>query len=95
MELKMFRDQITGQVSQPKEKGVKIVTKTRPKSYYGEKLNAETKKMETVLIAEGFEIVEEKLVLPETARGLENGKIEASQTKPTSTWRGSTIIRRD
>ena len=91
----MFRDQITNEQSAPKVKGVKIVTKTRPKVYYGERLNAETKKMETVLVAEGWEIVEEKLVLPETARGLANGEVQAPQTKSTFARRSETIIRRD
>jgi hypothetical protein len=63
----MFKCQVSGKNSKPREKGVKIVTKTRPKLYFGERLNRETKKMEVVQIGEGHEIVQEKLVLKEIA----------------------------
>jgi hypothetical protein len=63
----MFRDQLTGKQSQPGQKASHIVTKTRPKEYWADVYNRKTKEVERKLVGKGFEIVEEKMVLPETA----------------------------
>lgn len=75
----MFRDKVTGKLSRPLQKGEKVVTKTRPKQYYGFVYNKETKKKEEKLVAEGWEIVEEILVLPETAEKIRNGQVPNTQ----------------
>lgn len=59
----MFKCQLTGKLSQPGEKAVRIVTKTRQRIYTRE--NPKTK--ETEIIGKGWEIVQEKLVLQATA----------------------------
>lgn len=59
----MFRCQLSGKVSKPGEKGIKIVTKTRKKNYF--KLDEKTN--ELVKVSEGWEIVQEKLVLKSEA----------------------------
>lgn len=78
----MYRDQITGELSKPSQKSAKIVTKTRPKQYFGERENKETKRMESVVIGEGFEIVEEKTVLPETAVKFNQGELLGKTPEP-------------
>lgn len=60
----MFKCQLTGKQSLRYEKPVRIVTKTRPKIYYG----WDPKKKEQVEIGRGWEIVEEKLVCEEAAQ---------------------------
>lgn len=59
----MFKCEITGKNSKPGEKPVKIVTKTRKKEYFNE---------ENIKISEGWEILEEKSVLPDVAKNLTN-----------------------
>lgn len=73
----MFRCAVSGKNSKPSEKGVRIVTKTRPKNYYKEVVNKETKLKEIILVATGFEIVQEKLVLKEVADQLNGEKLNA------------------
>lgn len=52
----MFKCSLTKKVSQPGEKPVKIVTKRRNKQYFNR---------DKELVADGWEIVEEKLVSQE------------------------------
>lgn len=70
----MFRCQLSGKNSVPGQSPVRIVTQTRQKTYvnYKEVIENEKKKIVEV-ITQGFEIVEEKLVLPEVAMAL-NGQ---------------------
>lgn len=63
----MFIDGVTGKVSKPKQKAEKLVTKTRPKSYYNK--NGDK-------ISEGWEIVEEVLVTRETMELVKTGKVK-------------------
>ena len=55
----MFRCRITNKLSKPGEKTNKIVTETRPKTYFGWFLNEETNRMEQHEVARGWEIVKE------------------------------------
>lgn len=78
----MFRDAITNEVSKPGQKGVMITTKTRRKEYVVvRKAPMGTKDADGNSIKEitetviGWEIVEEKLVLPSTAEKYNNEKI--------------------
>lgn len=61
----MFRCEVTGKVSKSGEKPVRIVTKTRPKQYFKWDKGVQT------LISTGWEIVEEKIVLPSVAKQLQ------------------------
>lgn len=79
----MYKCQLTGKLSEPRQKAVKIITKTRPMQYWGERMNQETKKMEKVIIATGWEIVEELTVLPEAAEQYLNGEIKEPQKNQT------------
>lgn len=80
----MFRCQLSGKLSKPNEKGVKIVTKTRKKEYY--KIDRETKQLvldqktgQPILLGTGWEIVEEKLVLASEAAKLNKGQVDVKQ----------------
>ena len=80
----MFRCQLSGRNSVPGQSPVRLVTQTRQKTYvnYKEVFENEKKKLIEV-ISEGWEIVEEKLVLPEVAAAL-NGQSQDQNTQ-TST----------
>lgn len=90
----MFRCQLSGKVSEPRVSPVRIVTQTRPKTYinYKEVFENDKKKLIEV-ISEGWEIVEEKLVLAETAEALNNGEIQNIQKNETFGRRSQTIKR--
>lgn len=71
----MFRCQVTGKLSKPNEKSVKLVSKTRPRSYpylTGREGDENRKEM----VAQGSEIVEELTVTKETAALVAAGKLE-------------------
>jgi hypothetical protein len=76
----MFKCQISGKNSLPKEKPVKLVTQTRDVVYYKKYKDKETGDLVLAIgkdgnpIIEGYgtEIVEEKLVLASVAQGLKN-----------------------
>lgn len=70
---------MSGTQSEPSQKPIRIVTQTRPKTYYGERMNPETKKFETVVIGTGSEIVEEKLVLPAVAQQYYQGTLNVQE----------------
>lgn len=53
----MFRCQISGRVSKPGEKAFKVITETRPKTYYRKDKNGNQ-----IKIGEGREIVKELTV---------------------------------
>ena len=59
----MYRCQVTKKISKPGERMVKVVTKRRDKIYY----RLDDKTGQQVEIGRGWEIVEEKSVLPEVA----------------------------
>lgn len=54
----MFRCQVSGKISEPREGAFKLVTKTRKKEYF----KNDIKTGQPVKIGEGTEIVEEKTV---------------------------------
>lgn len=64
----MFKCAITGKMSRPGEKPIKIVLKTRPKVYTEVQRNEETGLLETVQIGSGWEIVSECYASAEGAR---------------------------
>lgn len=55
----MFKCEVLGKVSEPGEKLTKLVIEVRPKTYFASVYNEETRKEETVVVAEGFETVKE------------------------------------
>src|ERR1035437_7189518 len=65
----MLRCALSGKNSIPGQSPVRVVTQTRQKTYvnYKEVIENEKKKLIEV-ISEGWEIVEEKLVLPDVAK---------------------------
>jgi hypothetical protein len=60
----MFKCDVTGKLSQPREKSYKVVTKTRNKTYQEKRYNQEEKE-EYFVTFEGQEIVEELTVCEE------------------------------
>lgn len=64
----MFKCQVTRKNSMPGEKPKKVVTKTRTREYF--KMDSRTGL--PVKIGEGWEIVEEKMVLESVAKELKN-----------------------
>ncbi len=74
---------------------MRIVTKTRPKTYinYKEVFENEKKKLIEV-VTHGWEIVEEKLVSRETAEALNNGQEKVPQTDRVPARGSQTFIRR-
>lgn len=91
----MFRCSLSGKVSLPGESPVRIVTKTRPKTYINEKVIYENDKKKTIeILSDGWEIVEEKLVLRETAEALNNGQEKIAQTDRVLKGRSQTFKRR-
>jgi|ERR1035437_4445 hypothetical protein len=92
----MFRCALSGKNSIPGQSPVRVVTQTRQKTYvnYKEVIENEKKKLIEV-ISEGWEIVEEKLVLPEVAKALNNGQEEKLQTERILTRRGEAFKRGD
>ena len=83
----MFRCQLTGKLSKPNEKGVKIVTKTRQKTYTNVLKRGER---EITITSEGYEIVEEKLVLASVAAKLNKGNENVKQ-QPKANVRSTSI----
>jgi len=69
----MFRCQVTGKLSKPREKSVKLVSKTRRRDYYNGLPEGDPDRK---VIATGFEIVEELTVTKETAKLVQEGKLE-------------------
>jgi len=69
----MFRCQVTGKLSKPGEKSVKVVLTKRPRQYWN---NLPEGDPDRKVIAEGWEIVEELTVSKETARLIAEGKLE-------------------
>lgn len=61
----MFRCELTGKVSSPGEKPVRVVVETRPKVYYKEDKTGALKK-----VGEGFEIVKEMVVCQEAYQNM-------------------------
>ena len=90
----MFKCALSGKNSIPGQSPVRVVTQTRQKTYvnYKEVIENEKKKLIEV-ISEGWEIVEEKLVLPDVAKELNNGQEKIIQTERILT-RGSQTIKR-
>lgn len=68
----MFRCQVTGKLSKPKEKSVKLISQTRARQYFSGKEGDPERK----LIATGTEIVEELMVTQETAALIAQGKLQ-------------------
>lgn len=76
----MFKCQITKKNSRPGEKPVKLVTQTRPVTYYKKVRNSETGELvlatdklgNPIKQGQGTEIVEEKLVLQSVAEKMRN-----------------------
>lgn len=92
----MFKCALSGKNSIPGQSPVRVVTQTRQKTYvnYKEVIENEKKKLIEV-ISEGWEIVEEKLVLPEVAAAL-NGKDQNQNTQTSAILTGrnpKTFIR--
>lgn len=65
----MFRCQVSGKVSKPREKSFKVVVETRPKTYYKEDKNGQLKK-----VGEGYETVKELTVREEIYNQMMKGK---------------------
>lgn len=61
----MFKCQITGRLSKPGEKLVRLVVKTRPATYTEWRVNEELRKREYVQVGSGVETVKELLVSQE------------------------------
>lgn len=55
----MFRDPLTNRFSRPGEKMIKVVTETRPQTYFRKVRDQETGKLNTVECGHGEEIVKE------------------------------------
>lgn len=68
----MFRCQVTGKLSKPHEKSVKLVSVSRPRQYFSGPEGDPDRK----LIATGSEIVQELTVTQETAKLIAEGKLE-------------------
>ncbi len=64
----MYRCQITGKMSKLGEKLNKIVVEKRPKQYKTKIFNEDTRKMEEIIIGEGWEIAREINASDEGAR---------------------------
>ncbi len=92
----MFKCQLSGRNSIPGESPVRIVTRTRPKMYVNKKEVFENEKKTFIeVVTHGWEIVEEKLVLRETAEALNNGQEKNAQATGIPARRSETLKRRE